>query len=500
MPDNQQTLRKKTPMHLQSLAFIDLETTGLRTTRDRVTEVAIIRYQNGKELDRWSQLVNPDMAIPDQIQQLTGIHQGMTDPAPRFAELADEIRDRLKGFILVAHNARFDYGFLRNEFNRLQEQLHCQVLCTVKLSRRLFPAQKKHNLDALLIAANIPAENRHRAMSDAQALAQWFQGLPERTGSDALDQAIEQVMRQQALPSHIDPGAIEALPDTPGIYRFYGENELPLYVGKSVTLRSRVRSHFYDDRHSDKEMQMLQQIRRIDFQQTAGELGALLLEAEQVKQLSPVFNRQLRKKQQLMSLQWDGTLKKAPRILDASSLNFHQCDQFYGLFRNKKDADNTLRNLAEEFRLCLKMLGIEKGRGACFGSQIGRCDGVCAGREDRGSYTERQSNALNRLKLDAWPFPGALVIQEDAQTPYTNQKRQSRQSDFLLFDNWRYLGCFDGLQQANERYQDKTAQTRLPAFDRDIYKVLIAQLKKQGKHLILHPLDALSPEYKADGN
>lgn len=489
MPDTQQKNRS-TSLHLQPLAFIDLETTGLRTTRDRVTEIAIIRYQAGQEVDRWSQLVNPEMAIPEQIQQLTGIHQGMVDNAPVFAELADAIRDKLTGYTLVAHNARFDYGFLRNEFDRLKQSLHCQVLCTVKLSRKLFPAQKKHNLDTLLSVAGIPATDRHRAMADTEALVTWFNGLEPRTGLENLNRGIDQVMRQQALPSHIDPGEIESLPDTPGIYLFYGENDLPLYVGKSVTLRSRVRSHFYDDRRSDKEMQMLQQVRRITCQTTAGELGALLLEAEQVKRLSPVFNRQLRKKQMLVSLEWDGTLKKSPAIQDASTLNFHQCDQFYGLFRNKKEADNTLRNLAEEFRLCLKKLGLEKGRGACFGSQIGRCDGICAGREDEVTYLQRQTDALQRLKLDAWPYPGALIIQEAATSLYTDQDGQPLENDYLLFDNWRYLGRFESQNAAIKRVQMKTAEQELPPFDRDIYKVLIAQLKKQGEHLTLIPLES----------
>lgn len=479
-----------TDFNQQALAFIDLETTGLRTTKDRITEIAIIRYQNGQELDRWSQLINPKMKIPEQIQHLTGISQTMVLDAPEFKEIADTVRDKLQGFTLIAHNARFDYGFLRNEFNRMNEQLHCQVLCTVKLSRRLFPKQQKHNLDALLAAANIPSENRHRAMADTEALVEWFNGLPGRVSIESINEGADQVMRQQALPSHIDPGQIADIPDTPGVYLFYGENELPLYVGKSVTLRSRIRSHFYDDRHSNKEMQLLQQVRHIEHRSTAGELSALLLEASLVKQLSPVFNRQLRKKQQLVSLQWDGSLTKAPKIVDACSLNFHQCEQFYGLFRNKRDAEQTLRKLSEEFRLCLKKLGLEKGKGACFGSQIGRCDGVCAGRDDEESYLQRQHDVLNRIRLNAWPFPGALIIKEVAKEPYIGFDGESHQSDFLLFDNWRYLGCFSSLKEAKTTYGDKQISDSLPPFDRDIYKVLISQLKKQGEYLRLIPLEA----------
>jgi len=474
----------------QPLAFIDLETTGLRTTRDRITEVAIIRYDKGREVDRWSQLINPKMAIPEQIQQLTGIHQGMVESAPIFRDVAETIQEKLQGAILVAHNARFDYGFLRNEFNRLNKQLLCQVLCTVKLSRRLFPKQKRHNLDTLLQIAGIEMDNRHRAMADAEALMQWFNGLTERLSTDTILPAIDQVMRQQALPSHIDPGEIEEIPDTPGVYLFFGENELPLYVGKSVTLRSRVRSHFYDDRHSDKEMQMLQQTRHIQYRATAGELSALLLEASLVKQLSPVFNRQLRKKQQLVSLQWNGQLESAPKMQDASSLNFNQSDQFYGLFRNKKDAEQTLRNLAEEFRLCLKMLGLEKTRGACFGSQIGRCDGVCAGKESKDKYQQRQADALERIRLNAWPFDSALIIQEQAKTPYIDSDGQEQNADYLLFDNWRYLGRFSQEKEARKTYGDKQVSDNLPPFDRDIYKLLISQLKKQGDHLKLIPIEA----------
>ena len=277
------------------LAIVDLETTGAHPSWDRVTEIAVLEVDNGDVTSEWSTLVNPDTPIPAAIQALTGISNAMVADAPRFAELAQDLHARLDGRIFVAHNARFDYGFLRSEFERSGLQFSARTLCTVRLSRRLYPDQARHNLDSLITRHRLQCRARHRALGDAEAVWQFLRAALAEHGQEVVGTAARQIAKQPSIPAHLERAAIDAIPDAPGVYLFYGERDLPLYVGKSVAMRSRVLAHFADNLRSSREMQLAREVRRIDFERTAGELGALLREAQLVKELAPVFNRQLRR-------------------------------------------------------------------------------------------------------------------------------------------------------------------------------------------------------------
>src|ERR1043165_5911157 len=137
-------------MFASAIAFVDLETTGTTSTGDRITEIGIVRVADGEFVDEWSTLVNPERSIPEEIRILTGITNEMVRDAPTFGEVRREVFERLDGHVFVAHNARFDYGFLKNEFRRLDVKFTADVLCTVRLSRRLFPEAVGHSLDALI--------------------------------------------------------------------------------------------------------------------------------------------------------------------------------------------------------------------------------------------------------------------------------------------------------------------------------------------------------------
>ena len=123
----------------ESFVLIDVETTGANPVRDRVTEIAVLRVERGEVVERWESLVNPECPIPSLIQRLIGITDAMVAGAPTFADIADQVRARLDGAVFVAHNARFDYGFIRSEFARMEQSFDAPVLCTVKLSRALYP-------------------------------------------------------------------------------------------------------------------------------------------------------------------------------------------------------------------------------------------------------------------------------------------------------------------------------------------------------------------------
>ena len=277
------------------LAIVDLETTGGSAAQDRVTEIAVLEVDGFEVTSEWSTLVNPETTIPGAIQALTGITNDMVAGAPRFAQLAAELFERLSGRLFIAHNARFDYGFLRREFERAGRQFQAKTLCTVRLSRRLYPQHARHNLDSVIERHRITCQARHRALGDADALWQFLRIAADEHGPDILAVAARQITRRPSLPPHIDRAVIDAIPEAPGVYLFYGEAGAPLYVGKSRSLRTRVLSHFSADMRSARSLRLAQEVRRIDWQRTAGELGALLREARLVKELAPAYNRQLQR-------------------------------------------------------------------------------------------------------------------------------------------------------------------------------------------------------------
>jgi DNA polymerase III subunit epsilon len=157
---------------LTDYVLLDLETTGATPLKDRITEIALIRFKEGVEVDRWQTLVNPQTNIPDFIQSLTGITNEMVKDAPTFEKVAGELLDYLDGAVMCAHNVRFDHGFLKAEFRRIGITLKQRVLCTVKLSRKLYPQYKSHGLSAIIERHDLICHDRHRAMGDVEVMVQ----------------------------------------------------------------------------------------------------------------------------------------------------------------------------------------------------------------------------------------------------------------------------------------------------------------------------------------
>src|ERR1700721_478111 len=228
----------------RDLVFVDLETTGGSAAYDRITEVGIVRVSNGELVEEWSSLVNPERPIPAYIEEFTGISNEMVAGAPRFTEIARIVRQKLRGAVFVAHNARFDYSFLRSEFLKSEIDFSAKVLCTVKLSRRLFPEYARQNLDAVMERNGLTCGARHRALGDAKVLHDFWFKLCREVDEPRLAAAVQAVLGAHQLPAHLPPGLANDLPEGPGAYRFFGADDTLLYVGKSNSLRARVCSHF----------------------------------------------------------------------------------------------------------------------------------------------------------------------------------------------------------------------------------------------------------------
>ena len=458
-------------MFQQNTVFVDIETTGGNATRDRITEVAILTMREGELVSEWSTLVNPQTSIPESIQYLTGISNDMVMDQPLFEDIQKEIYERLEGNVFVAHNARFDYGFLKNEFTRCEKSFRAPVLCTVKLSRNLFPEHKRHNLDSIMNRHALQCSARHRAMGDARVLFDFMKVLYDTLAPDQVDEVIKKLLKRPSLPAGISEDDIDALPDGPGVYIFYDEKGAPLYIGKSKSIRDRVLSHFNSDYRSGKEMNIAQNLASIQHIQTAGELGALLQEARMIKDQLPIYNRRLRRYDSLYTIQWDATDEKSvPTIIGDAQLKAGEMQQHYGVFKSKKNAKDTLRKLAKEHELCEKQLGLEKGKGPCFAYQLKHCRGVCVGEESVLQHQIRMMEALQPLKNKTWPFRGRVGIRE--------KSFHAKWTDIHIFENWCYLGT---AHSEAELDQLSLFEDEHKLFDLDTYKILIRYLRDNKK-------------------
>jgi DNA polymerase III subunit epsilon len=446
------------------VAFVDLETTGMTAGVDRVTEVGIVRVDAG-HVTEWSSLVNPGCSIPAAIQSLTGITNAMVAQAPRFSGVAAEITSRTADCVFVAHNARFDYGFLKHEFGRLGQSFTARVLCTVKLSRRLFADMPRHSLDHLVERHHLPSRDRHRALGDARILWEFVQVLYRDRSVDEIDAAVARILRAPSLPPHLAAGALDSIPESPGVYRFYGLNPMPLYVGKSINLRERVAAHFSSDYRSANDLRLSAEVVRIEFEETAGELGALLRESQLVKRLFPACNRRLRQRRDQVALSITAE-PAAPRYVPAEMIDPSKLQDLYGPFASRRAARETLRDIAADAGLCLRLLGLEQRQGPCFARQIRKCAGACVGVEEAQVHHGRFCRALAPYALRPWPYEGIVSVQETSLT--------GERTDIHLLRDWCWLGTASD-EGALQALLDAPPRA---AFDLDIYRLLCKRLPR----------------------
>ena len=470
-------------------AFVDLETTGTSARSEAITEIGVRLVHPDGSCVEFQQLVNPGRTIPGFITQLTGINNAMVDDQPFFEELAPALLELLEGAVLVAHNVRFDYSFLKAAFERCGFQYRPKMVCTVRLSRRLYPELKRHSLAALCQHIGHENPQAHRAMADVEAMVAFVEYARAEFGNEALDEAAREQFKRPSQPVHLPASVIDALPAVPGVYRFYGEGGELLYVGKSVDIASRVKSHFSADVNSEREMRLARAVRDIDYTETAGELGALLLENEQIKSLQPIFNRRQRRYQRL----WCYQVKDLGDAGHQPVLTHHPFDgegwsrPLYGLFTNRSQARKWLEQVVQQASLCKKMLGLEKSRSACFNYQLDRCRGACVGEEAAGQHLLRTVEALSAKRVDPWPFAGPVCITETRELPARSGELPALCSDYHLFDHWMHLGTCSAVEDLAALYQ----QRQVKGFDRETYRFLDRHI-----HLAVE-LDALLKQHAA---
>lgn len=464
-------MRSLPDMRDNTYTFIDVETTGGNPNSDRITEIGIVRIENGIKVAEFQSLVNPQQHIPHYIQQLTGINQEMTKNAPLFEDIKHKVNELLRDTIFVAHNAAFDYSFIKSEFKRLDDTYRSKLLCTVRLSRALYPDFRSHNLSSIIERFGISVESRHRAFDDAYALWDFFGKARRDVGDKVFFDTIKSIVKGPRLPSTLREKQLGPFPSTPGIYKFYGEstplftNSELLYVGKSNSLKKRIYSHFTVGSQSKLDIELIRYTSNIEVQQTAGILSAELLEAQLIKTEKPLLNKALRKTSQpiyVYAAEKDGymTLKST----DDPEWTKDNSNKILARFSSKLTMKSSLRELAETYNLCPQLLGLENSKGACFWYQIDKCKGACCGNESALSYNIRFAESFARTKVLPWPYDGVIAITE----------RSADIEEIHVFDDWCYIAHVIKSSDSDAVLTEFEKQ-----FDWDIYKIVSKIITKK---------------------
>ena len=463
----------------EPLVFVDLETTGANIANDRIIEIGLVEVDaNGCR--EWSTLVNPGRPVSPFITGLTGIDTAMVEPAPTFAQLAPMLSEKLRGRLFIAHNARFDYGFLQHEFKRAVLDFRATRLCTVKLSRALFPGHARHNLDTLVERHDIvvPEGDRHRALTDARLIwalwQHWHTVLPEET----IRASVERITGRPTLPPQLDAASLDDLPESPGAYAMTDRDGNRLLVKRATNLRQQIFTHFAADKAGSA---LANAVWHIEWREAAGELGARLSEIG----LAPTRRHP---PEELCSwrLVSQGNGDFQPVLALASNADFAREENLFGLYNGRKEAQQALRKLVEAHRLCHYDASQEFRRtGEAYKAfRQHACRGACVGKESPAMHGARLMAALAKYRLRPWPYPGAIaLIERDAFGMH---------EEAHVIDGWAHLGtaCDEAtlnrlFEEAAERRQRHTPRP----FHPDIYRIVDACLRKGDLRVIQPPVD-----------
>lgn len=393
-------------------AIVDIETTGGFAGNNRITEIAIFFHDGNGITDSFETLVNPDQTIPSYITGLTGIRQDMVDSAPFFEEIAPEIYELLNDKIFVAHNVHFDYSFLKKEFEKVNLNFSPKRLCTVRVSRVLFPGLRSYGLGNLCEQLNIEIQNRHRAGGDAQATAILFDMLIKKD-REYLALALKKNSKETTLPPNLPKEEYENLPEQPGVYYFLNQRSEVIYVGKAIDIKKRITGHFSGTSKNRRNQAIRNEIHHISYELTGNELVALLLESHEIKRLWPKYN----KAQKVMGNTW-GIYKYEDR---QGYLRFNISKSVKGMqplifFHSHSDAWQFMMNKIRDFDLCPKLSGIQKSDGPCYDLALGQCAGACDGQETPHEYNNKAQSAIESFheKQKSFAIVGSGRTEEES--------------------------------------------------------------------------------------
>ncbi len=442
-------------------AIVDIETTGGSPQYEKITEIAILIHNGNKVIDEFVTLINPEKTIPYYITGLTGITNEMVADAPKFHEVARKILELTENNVFIAHNASFDYNFLRSEYRSLGYNFKREILCTVRLSRKLIPGKKSYSLGNICRELGIIITDRHRAAGDALATSKLFDillNLNKKNGEAGIEKSDFGILH----PS-LDLKKVTNLPEETGVYYLYNEEKNIIYVGKSKDIKSRIISHLSAAK-TKTVLKMRKEIADISYELTGSELIALLLESDEIKKLKPLYNRSQRRTARNYGIYnyFNESGYLCFKIEETNSKDVLPINTYESLEYSRL----TLINLIEEYALCQKLCGLYKSLGPCFHYELRQCNGACVGIETPEEYNHRATMAMNSIGNGN---ENLLII---------DKGRNSDEKTVVRIENGKYLGygfidntCITGIETLKECIVSRMD-------NREVYQIIKGFLKK----------------------
>ena len=406
-------------------AIVDIETTGGYADHHRITEIAIYHHDGLQITDQYHTLLNPGRKIPQFITGLTGITSRMVEEAPAFETVAEEIMGWLKDRIFVAHNAHFDFSFLKKEFEGVGINWQTKKLCTVRLSRKIIPGLESYSLGRLAESLGIKIPDRHRAGGDAKATARIFSLLLQRDQDGVIAKALKRNSGETILPPNLPKEEFDRLPAKAGVYYFLDSRGEIIYVGKALNIKKRIAGHFTGEAREWNRSNIRNEIHHVTYELTGSELIALILESQEIRRLWPKYNLAQKYKVEDWGIydyeDRNGYLRFCVNLIQKGTKPLIT-------FSSKGDAWNFMWEKVKTFDLCPKLSGLQLAKGLCFSHQSGACKGACQGVESVKKYNKRTQKAI-----DSFFEAGESVA-------IIGSGRMSGEKSLVLIENGNYIG------------------------------------------------------------
>lgn len=406
-------------------AIVDIETTGGYAGNHRITEIAIYHHNGIEITDHFYTLINPGRRIPYFITGLTGITSEMVSEAPTFEEVAEDILRLVEDRVFVAHNAHFDYSFLKKEFEQAGITWQARKLCTVRLSRKIVPGLRSYSLGSLATSLGIKIVNRHRAGGDAEATARIFSRLLQRDKDGYISKSLKRNSGETILPPNLPKDEFDRLPAKPGVYYFLNTRGQVIYVGKANNIKKRIAGHFTGDAREWGRSKIRNEVHHITYELTGSELVSLILESQEIRRLWPKYNQAQKYKVD----EWGIYAYEDQGGYSRFSVNMvTRGTKPLIKFSTKGDAWNFLWEKVHEFELCPKLSGLQLGRSLCFSHQTGECRGACLGKERSANYNRRVVKAIKSFQNNSTSV--AIV----------GKGRNTNEKSIVLVDKGKFAG------------------------------------------------------------
>ena len=458
-----------------NFAIVDIETTGGSAKREKIIEIAIVIFDGEKIIDSFESLVHPERSIPSFITRITGITDDMLIDAPKFYEIAKKIVEITENCIFVAHNVRFDYSFVQEEFNRLGFSYTRKQLCTVKLFRRFFPGLRSYSLGNLIKEFDIKVDSRHRAMADVKATLDILKiGLKIPNSEQTLSNIFGISIKETKLPPGIDSSTIESLPEKTGVYYFLDMFDNIIYIGKSKNIKKRVKQHF--QKITPKSTKFYNTVRKINFEITGSELIALLKEAEEIKRIKPPANKALKNDEFPYSIVYSKNKKGYLSFKISKAVITNKA--VLSKFKSGNAAKSYLSSFIKTNFLCEHVSGLNNYTGACFEYGLGNCFGACIGEESAKSYNRRIYEAIQDNIL--FEYDNFAII---------DRGRNTEESAVVLVENKNYVGYafFDNKKKKINTLEEAKNMVKTERYDKEFNSIVKRCLSDNSLQIIVSP-------------